>query len=424
MGGLACVGIRHPQLFGVLSARMARRAVEVGAANAGTASTDRQFPSQLLVDVSEIVKRDAGTGIQRVVRNILLHLLRKPPSGYEVKPVYASRHESYRYAEGYRAKLLGQHYDETPDHPVRTHPGDIFLGLDLAAHLLPHHHRTLGLWKCGGVQLHFLMLDLLPVRHPEWFTAKRPRTFLRWLRTLAIYADCVLCISKATADDLAQWLAEKHGIAGVSPAIRSFHLGADFPAKTPGPEQSLAADQPALRFRGLPCVLMVGTIEPRKGYAQALSAFELLWQQGTQVNLIIVGKAGWKVEALLARLRHHAEAGQRLHWFENADDELLLQLYSRSDGVLMASEAEGFGLPIVEAARFNKPLLLRDIPVFREIAGNGARYFAGLEPHSLAAALSSWLPLISAGQAPMMQTSLCQTWAQSTEQLLLAMDLA
>ena len=411
-----------PALYSFLPAGTARKIVNLGAATSIEAD-EIKYPSQLLVDVSEIARNDAGTGIQRVVRNILLQLLREPPSGYEVKPVYASRHEGYRYAERYRATLLAQDCGEHSDLPVQTRPGDIFLGLDLAAHLLPHHHRTLGYWKNNGIKLFFLMHDLFPVSHPEWFNPKRPRTFRRWLRTLAIYSDCVLCVSKATANDLERWLVGRYGIEnGVLP-VRSFHLGTDFSSVVQAPDQAAMADELNLSFQGRGCILMVGTIEPRKGYVQALAAFEALWQQDIQVNLVIVGKAGWKVDGLVTRLRQHPEAGLRLHWFENADDEKLRQLYTMADGLLMASEAEGFGLPVIEASRFDKPLLLRDIPVFREISGAGAEYFKGVEPEALTLALRNWLSSISARQSPASGSIKCQNWAESTAQLVLAMEL-
>lgn len=47
---------------------------------------------------------------------------------------------------------------------------------------------------------------------------------------------------------------------------------------------------------------MVSTVEPRKGHAQTLSAFESLWEQGQDINLVIVGKRGWLVDELVARL--------------------------------------------------------------------------------------------------------------------------
>ena len=45
-----------------------------------------------------------------------------------------------------------------------------------------------------------------------------------------------------------------------------------------------------------PVFLTVGTLEPRKGHAQALAAFEQLWSEGSEAELVIVGsRAGrWK----------------------------------------------------------------------------------------------------------------------------------
>ncbi|MBM5574147.1 hypothetical protein [Deefgea sp. CFH1-16] len=53
---------------------------------------------QLLVDVSVIIQNDAGTGIQRVVRALLLQLLKNPPAGYSVKPVFCTHQHGYHYA--------------------------------------------------------------------------------------------------------------------------------------------------------------------------------------------------------------------------------------------------------------------------------------------------------------------------------------
>lgn len=41
----------------------------------------------------------------------------------------------------------------------------------------------------------------------------------------------------------------------------------------------------------------------------------------------------------------------------------------------MASKGEGFGVPLIEAAYFNMPMLIRDVPAIREIAGNTTNYF-------------------------------------------------
>src|SRR5690606_5090572 len=121
--------------------------------------------------------------------------------------------------------------------------------------------------------------------------------------------------------------------------------------------------------------LMVGTIESRKGYDQVLDAFDQLWGEGSVERLVIVGRQGWLVDDLVQRILQHPENGHRLFWLSDVSDEALVKLYERTDALIMASEAEGFGLPLIEAAKHGIPLIARDLPVFREVAGEGALYF-------------------------------------------------
>ena len=85
---------------------------------------------------------------------------------------------------------------------------------------------------------------------------------------------------------------------------------------------------------------------------------------------------------------------------------------------MAASEGEGFGLPLVEAARHQLPIIARALPVFREVAGSHAFYFDGWEATSLARALHEWLRLHAAGLAPTSQGMQWLTWEQSAQQLL------
>jgi alpha-1,2-rhamnosyltransferase len=59
-------------------------------------------------------------------------------------------------------------------------------------------------------------------------------------------------------------------------------------------------------------------------------------------------------------------------------------LYGKARALVIASVAEGFGLPIVEAARHGAAVIATDLPVFREAAGGGAHYFRLLDSDSLA----------------------------------------
>ena len=65
-----------------------------------------------------------------------------------------------------------------------------------------------------------------------------------------------------------------------------------------------------------------------KKHEQVLTAFEQLWAREIDPNLVIVGKQGRKVEALVERLRTHPELGKRLFWLEGISDEYLDKIYA------------------------------------------------------------------------------------------------
>jgi len=185
-------------------------------------------------------------------------------------------------------------------------------------------------------------------------------------------------------------------------------LGADFPS-VPAARSPLPP-----RKNGIKRVLTVGTIEPRKGHAQALAAFEKLWMQEAPFEWIVVGRAGWKVDDLLRRIAGHPELGRRLHWIDHPDDRGLISLYHDCDMLLAPSFGEGYGLPVAEAGRFGLALMLRDLPVFREVAGDSATYFSGSGHDVLAQTL---LTCHSNATAVNDAARHWTTWAESTAKL-------
>ena len=124
------------------------------------------------------------------------------------------------------------------------------------------------------------------------------------------------------------------------------------------------------------------------------------------------------METLVNRLQRHAELGKRLIWLDGISDEFLEKVYAASDCLIAGSEGEGFGLPLIEAARHKLPLIARDLPVFREVAGPHAHYFSGLEAESLASAFLDWRALQDKGLAPDSAHIPFLTWSASARQLL------
>jgi glycosyltransferase involved in cell wall biosynthesis len=372
---------------------------------------------QLLIDVSELVHYDAKSGVQRVTRSILMELLESPPIGYAVEPIYAEvGSPGYRYASQFKARCMGLPVD-TFDEPISHFPGDILLMLDLQHHVVRSQQYYLQSLRRDGVAIHFVVYDLLAVSMPHVFPAGMEIAHIAWLKVLTQF-DGAVCISATVANELAAWHAT-YGPPRLRPFnIQWFHLGADI--KNSSPALGLPEDAAqVLEWLSLrPSFLMVGTLEPRKGHTLALEAFEVLWAQGVEVNLVIVGKCGWMVEQLASRLRNHVERHSRLLWLESASDEYLEMLYASSSCLIAASEGEGFGLPLIEAAKHQLPVIARDIAVFREVAGEHAFFFNDRSTGDLVKAVRDWLQLFALDQHPGSAGMRWQSWKDSARQLL------
>lgn len=415
---LAAVVLRLGAIFPSLLAR-ARRQIASGKPRPMAAS-NRSNQSQLLVDVSIICRNDAGSGIQRVVRELLRGLLAAAPAGWVIRPVWASRTRNYCYADRYLARIQGlAETAQSDDVPVQVTAGDCFLGLDLSSRIIPRRQAQLLAWRQQGLVLWFVVYDLLPLHHPAWFTRKGQQAFPLWLRSLALHADALFCISQTVQTELQQWLEQACHISAADLPIDWFHLGANWLS----PAVACQTTEQSMRFAHHGCqILMVGTLEPRKGHTQVLDAFEVLWASGNKACLVLIGKEGWHCRELATRIRQHHLLGKQLFWLENIDDQQLLASYQACDGVVMASQAEGFGLPVIEAAQSGKPLLLRDIPVFREIAGAHASYFQANSSEELVEPLRQWLQAVAGKQAVGSQDLPWLSWQQSTQQLLALLD--
>ena len=390
----------------------------------------RYTKRQLLLDISQIVVHDLRTGIERVSRAVLHESFHcSQLSSFRVEPVYSMKSKDsslpyasskstgtaartcYGYARKYTSRFLGVEDSWAVDGPITFSSGDVFFGLDWAADKVPGMANVLADMRDSGVIVFFFVYDILPILHPEWFPPEMEGIGTPWLQVVSAVSDGLICNSRATARAVFEWM-DTADISRQRPLrIGYCHLGADLEPSIPtvGLPSSIEAIFPALAKSTT--FLMVGTLEPRKGHEHVLDAFEMLWEEGYEADLIIAGKAGWMVDDVINRIRSHGELGKHLFWFNDVSDEALERLYRSASCLVAASFDEGFGLPLIEAARMGLPVIARDIPVFREIAGDGALYFDGLSPSELVSAVKRWLGLHEAGEAPSPNDISYSSWA-------------
>lgn len=376
----------------------------------------RNCKRQILVDISELVQRDAKSGIQRVVRSILNELLNNPPDGYRIEPVYGDINNRYYYARKFTSKFLGIPDTTLEDEPIEYRSGDVFLVLDLTAHLVSEYRAFYQLLRNDGVRVKFVVYDLLCVLMPNYFDPAMEKLFTRWLEVVS-ESDGALCISNSVANDLRDWV-KANGHPRLTPfKIDWFHLGADVNNSKPSEGLPENSENIIKLIHNQISFLMVSTLEPRKGHTQVLEAFERLWESGEEFNLVIVGKHGWLVETLANKIRIHPQLSKHLFWLEGISDEYLEKVYAAATCLIAASEGEGFGLPLIEAAQHKLPIIARELPVFREVALDYAYYFSSLDANGLAESIKEWVTLYSSDRHPKSDNMPWLTWKESAEQL-------
>lgn len=369
-------------------------------------------PRRLYVDLAVISRHDAGTGIQRVVRALALALREEGAGEWDIRFVAAGRRQPYH---GIAWPDAGVIVDPAE---MEGRPGDLFIGLDFSLDTIRRYRRQLTQFRRDGGRLWFLIFDLLPVERSDWFSPNNVLRYKAWLDTLVGLAEGFLCISEQTERDLQRVLAVRYGLTtGYRTTVVA--MGHDIRESLHNPSLATGAADCARFDMSLPFSLMVGTLEPRKGHADILAAFSALWRQGAGDRLVLVGRLGWHVEDLRDAIRTHPEHGGKLLWFDDVDDLELERIYKACQGVIIASHAEGFGLPLIEALGHNKPVLARDLPIFRVHEALGLHYFpAGANPDELSACIRQWAEHAQAGRIKVGQPS--TSWKASAQGLLSA----
>ncbi len=346
---------------------------------------------------------------------------------WEIEPVIGSAgsKQFHKADVDTRAEDFLATVDKIAIHPSSS---DIFLGVDLHYKIEPELVSVLDGYRSNGCSIFFVVHDILPVTHPELFSVNDKwfgnedflAKFTYWLSAAATLSSALISVSSTTQSYVETWLDKQLILKDKRPRLAHFRLGSS---------QSKCFERPPTTrfigaFESTTTFLMVGTLEPRKGHALALDAFDLLWSEGGGQKLLVIGKTGWKSEELILRINTHPHLGGNLVYMDSVTDEELAYSYANANALLSISEAEGFGLPNIEAASYGLPILARDIDVFREVCGEGAYYLPiDLNSGILAQHLQTWIGLDATGNAPSSFHVKIISWPSSALELINAMNV-
>lgn len=399
----------------------------------------RENVLQIWVDVSETFRNKGRSGIPRVVKS-LSHALSsltddqieiffffREPFGYRL--IHANREKLSMEGLNELHFFLGVEKDLTDSRiPVRREkrsvalrlnslfqkglgsdgenagrpvPPDYFLSLDSFWNRKRSNVRIIRRLLSHGTRIGQVVYDVLPLSNSKFFNPIFVLLFRKRLGNLLSLADDVFTISESTSNELRSYFPT----VGVSKQLKQLIMGSDIGRIPIEPSflEGRVLDDQKLRL------VSVGTIEPRKNMS-----FLLDWwvtEGNLLFDLTVIGRPGWKTKRTQKRLKNETNRDRGFRWISDADDAVLVKEVMAHHVGVVASSAEGFGLPIIEMASLGLPIVASDIEVFREVAPPGTIFFEANNPLSLSSALKS----LDLGAT---RLSSIPTWHESAKALL------
>lgn len=233
--------------------------------------------------------------------------------------------------------------------------------------------------------------DLTPLTVPSRHTLRNRLVFRLLLKPSLRVATVVVAGTAATAEEVRTaypWVEDK--MIEIGYGVDEWY--------SPAPEDDDGSKTRRRFSAGRPYILHLGTLEPRKGIQTVVEAWERLGdEQPDPPDLVIAGGRGWGTGPILDRIRS-STAADRIHlpgYVERSDARDLLR---HAEVFVLASEAEGFGLPLAESISCGTPAVASDLPVLREAAGSAAVFCRVGDPLSFSDGLRAALDPDTAGE--------------------------
>ena len=397
----------------------------------------------LAFDVSDLVGYFANqrlpTGIQRVQIQAITNALRRTDCRVHICCLVDGRDDWIEVPPDLfgRVGTLSMTSGDAADPAWINQLHRLHLRLALSpAFAFPHGATLVNLGSSWQLQNYFLFVreakrryairyvpfihDLIPIIAPEHFTRAARLEVIPWALGVFDHADCFLANSEATRRDLLH-VAAKLGHELTYDDVAVIRLDADF--RKPG--SAALAHGTLARWRLNPAgfVLLVSTVESRKGHDTALDAWtQLIAQHGAEAvpKLVCVGRQGWLSGQVYERLADDKLLASRVAMLSGLSDGELALLYRTCLFTIYPSRYEGWGLPITEALCYGKAVIASDNSSLREAGGEFAFYVETGSASGLADAVQRMVfnpPLRAAAEARIATGFHARSWEDVAAQI-------
>ena len=367
----------------------------------------------LYIDISEFLTNPITTGIQRIAGEICQYA---PPNtiipsrlhmgGYIALPQTLIKAIGNYFDNPGRSELAEIRELSSSERGSRIDvlPGDTVL----VPEVFDNPNRIAFFRSLSETDLRnyrFIVYDLLPVTHPEYFSAEGLVPIYQYFRLLQGVPHCGF-ISEYTRDVYYGRLKRTTARGGVVLPLGCDALGG----------------RPKQPFLNRPLTFSVlGTIEPRKNHRLILEAFEPLLKQVEGLTLLFIGKMGWVDSELAQRVTMlSADRNSGLQFISTPGDDEIRRHVEQSRATIYISAAEGYGLPPVESLWIGTPVIASTtIPSLERLGSQGVHYVEPLNVVNLRRAILAFLDDSYANKKTEETLSLnLPTWRSFTQEVL------
>lgn len=218
--------------------------------------------------------------------------------------------------------------------------------------------------RTAGQRRFATIYDLIPLLFPQLTRRSSQEVIKKNIKRITP-DDWVITISEATKNDVCNYCHFDPRRIFVTPlaASRQFYRCLDT-------DELLRARRRYNIAEG-PYILSLCTLEPRKNIPLLIHAFAdlVLQERMTDLQLVLVGTAGWGGRTIWEEVKKWPELRGRIVTTGYVPDEDLAPLYSGALMFVYPSLYEGFGLPPLEAMQCGVPVITSNTSSLPEVVG-------------------------------------------------------
>jgi len=228
-----------------------------------------------------------------------------------------------------------------------------------------------------GIPVVSLVCDLQHRDYPQFFSPDELNMREFYFNEMCRKADAIVCISETTRKSVIRHLnADPRKTSTIPICIQSRLAGLD--------SSHISEHLRDLRIDISPYMFYPANYWPHKNHPTLIDAYGTYVSRNPdrKMNLVFTGALDDAERDLKDKVRSMG-LEERVHFLGYLPEEKLLAVLKGCSFMVFPSLYEGFGIPILEAMQFGKPVLCSNITSLPEVAGDAALYFDPKKPDEI-----------------------------------------